>query len=153
LLTETYELQNIANANLWPVLAAESLKALLGLGIISLGGRLFLRRIFEVCVLVLHTEWSHFMIDELLRARQIILCVVQSLMIKHFPANECRLWRIQGAQRHLWHFACSQLPAPPFLRKSLALVTRYPTLQFSLVFSGYNKNYINTLRITRIQQK
>ena len=61
-------MQNIANANLWPVLAAESLKALLGLGIISLGGRLFLRRIFEVCVLILYTEWSHFMIDEILRA-------------------------------------------------------------------------------------
>jgi hypothetical protein len=42
-------LQNIADSNLWPVLASESLKALLGLGLISLGGRLFLRRLFEVC--------------------------------------------------------------------------------------------------------
>jgi hypothetical protein len=42
--------QNIADANLWPVFASESLKALLGLGLISLGGRLFLRRIFEVCL-------------------------------------------------------------------------------------------------------
>lgn len=41
-------LQNIADSNLWPVLASESLKALLGLGLISLGGRLFLRRLFEV---------------------------------------------------------------------------------------------------------
>lgn len=40
--------QNIADADLWPVFASESLKALLGLGLISLGGRLFLRRIFEV---------------------------------------------------------------------------------------------------------
>ncbi|KAG0598990.1 hypothetical protein M758_12G118100, partial [Ceratodon purpureus] len=42
------ETGNIADTNLWPVFASESLKALLGLGLISLGGRLFLRRIFEV---------------------------------------------------------------------------------------------------------
>lgn len=40
--------QNIADKNLWPVFASESLKALLGLGLISLGGRVFLRRLFEV---------------------------------------------------------------------------------------------------------
>lgn len=39
---------NLAEKNLWPILAAESLKALAGLGAISLGGRLLLRRIFEI---------------------------------------------------------------------------------------------------------
>lgn len=39
---------NLAETNLWPILAAESLKALAGLGAISLGGRLLLRRIFEI---------------------------------------------------------------------------------------------------------
>ncbi|KAL5726934.1 K(+) efflux antiporter 3 [Ranunculus cassubicifolius] len=34
--------------SIWPKLAAESLKALGGLGILSLGGKFFLRRIFEV---------------------------------------------------------------------------------------------------------
>ncbi|XP_024364443.1 K(+) efflux antiporter 3, chloroplastic isoform X1 [Physcomitrium patens] len=42
------ETGNIADSNLWPVLASESLKALLGLGLISLGGRIFLRRLFEI---------------------------------------------------------------------------------------------------------
>jgi voltage-gated potassium channel Kch len=42
------ETGNIADKNLWPVFASESLKALLGLGLLSLGGRLFLRRIFEI---------------------------------------------------------------------------------------------------------
>ncbi|KAG6554856.1 hypothetical protein Mapa_003439 [Marchantia paleacea] len=39
---------NLGQESLWPKLAAESLKALLGLGILSFGGRFFLRRIFEV---------------------------------------------------------------------------------------------------------
>lgn len=34
--------------SVWPLLAAESLKALGGLGVLSLGGQIFLRRIFEV---------------------------------------------------------------------------------------------------------
>jgi len=47
-MSNTALVQNIADRNLWPVFASESLKALLGLGLISLGGRLFLRRLFEV---------------------------------------------------------------------------------------------------------
>ncbi|KAL2622723.1 hypothetical protein R1flu_002928 [Riccia fluitans] len=39
---------NLGQESLWPKLAAESLKALLGLGVLSIGGRLFLRRVFEV---------------------------------------------------------------------------------------------------------
>ncbi|CAM6096927.1 unnamed protein product [Calypogeia fissa] len=39
---------NLNNEALWPKLAAESLKALLGLGVLSIGGRLLLRRFFEV---------------------------------------------------------------------------------------------------------
>ncbi|KAL3691276.1 hypothetical protein R1sor_004927 [Riccia sorocarpa] len=39
---------NLGEESLWPKLAAESLKALLGLGVLSIGGRLFLRRVFEV---------------------------------------------------------------------------------------------------------
>ncbi|KAL5538507.1 hypothetical protein UlMin_043903 [Ulmus minor] len=42
------ETQNIAEESLWPMLAQESLKALLGLGLLSLGGKFLLRRVFEV---------------------------------------------------------------------------------------------------------
>ncbi|CAD5186733.1 unnamed protein product [Musa acuminata subsp. malaccensis] len=42
------ESQNLAKESIWPMLAAESLKALGGLGLLSLGGKYFLRRIFEV---------------------------------------------------------------------------------------------------------
>lgn len=41
------ESQNLVNDSIWPVLAAESLKALGGLGLLSFGGKFFLRRIFE----------------------------------------------------------------------------------------------------------
>ncbi|XP_074558288.1 K(+) efflux antiporter 3, chloroplastic [Curcuma longa] len=42
------ESQNLSTESIWPVLAAESLKALGGLGLLSLGGKYLLRRIFEV---------------------------------------------------------------------------------------------------------
>ncbi|XP_050364559.1 K(+) efflux antiporter 3, chloroplastic isoform X1 [Argentina anserina] len=41
------ESQNIAEESIWPMLLKESLKALGGLGLLSLGGKLVLRRIFE----------------------------------------------------------------------------------------------------------
>lgn len=41
-------LKNIVEQSIWPMLVKESLKALLGLGLLSLGGKLILRRIFEV---------------------------------------------------------------------------------------------------------
>ncbi|CAI9104167.1 OLC1v1002792C1 [Oldenlandia corymbosa var. corymbosa] len=42
------ETQNLAQESMWPMLVQESLKALLGLGLLSLGGKLILRRVFEV---------------------------------------------------------------------------------------------------------
>ncbi|KAH6833132.1 K+ efflux antiporter 3 [Perilla frutescens var. hirtella] len=42
------ESQNLIEESVWPMLAKESLKALLGLGLLSLGGKYLLRRIFEV---------------------------------------------------------------------------------------------------------
>ncbi|KMT00961.1 hypothetical protein BVRB_9g222260 [Beta vulgaris subsp. vulgaris] len=42
------ESQNIGEASIWPMLVKESLKALGGLGLLSLGGKFFLRRVFEV---------------------------------------------------------------------------------------------------------
>ncbi|XP_071721694.1 K(+) efflux antiporter 3, chloroplastic [Rutidosis leptorrhynchoides] len=42
------ESQNLAEGSIWPMLAKESLKALGGLGILSLGGKYVLRRFFEV---------------------------------------------------------------------------------------------------------
>ncbi|CAN6459446.1 unnamed protein product [Victoria cruziana] len=42
------ESQNLVQESIWPMLAAESLKALGGLGLLSLGGKYLLRRIFEV---------------------------------------------------------------------------------------------------------
>ncbi|MBA0739202.1 hypothetical protein Gogos_012492 [Gossypium gossypioides] len=42
------ESQNIIEDSIWPMLAKESLKALGGLGILSLGGKYILRRVFEV---------------------------------------------------------------------------------------------------------
>lgn len=42
------ESQNIVTESIWPMLLAESLKALGGLGLLSLGGKFLLRRIFEV---------------------------------------------------------------------------------------------------------
>ncbi|TVU49004.1 hypothetical protein EJB05_00294, partial [Eragrostis curvula] len=41
------ESQNIVEQSVWPILLAESLKALGGLGILSLGGKFLIRRIFE----------------------------------------------------------------------------------------------------------
>ncbi|KAF7843061.1 K(+) efflux antiporter 3, chloroplastic isoform X1 [Senna tora] len=41
-------LQNLAEESIWPMLAQESLKALGGLGLLSLGGKFILRRVFEV---------------------------------------------------------------------------------------------------------
>ncbi|ONK67293.1 uncharacterized protein A4U43_C06F18650 [Asparagus officinalis] len=42
------ESQNLVEESIWPMLASESLKALGGLGLLSLGGKFLLRRIFEV---------------------------------------------------------------------------------------------------------
>ncbi|KAJ0966329.1 hypothetical protein J5N97_027467 [Dioscorea zingiberensis] len=42
------ESQNLVEESIWPTLAVESLKALGGLGLLSLGGKYLLRRIFEV---------------------------------------------------------------------------------------------------------
>nr|XP_027112740.1 K(+) efflux antiporter 3, chloroplastic-like isoform X1 [Coffea arabica] len=42
------ESQNLAEESIWPMLAKESLKALGGLGLLSLGGKYILRRVFEV---------------------------------------------------------------------------------------------------------
>ncbi|XP_077214815.1 K+ efflux antiporter 3 isoform X2 [Tasmannia lanceolata] len=42
------ETQNFVKESIWPMLATESLKALAGLGLLSLGGKYLLRRIFEV---------------------------------------------------------------------------------------------------------
>ncbi|KAF8410661.1 hypothetical protein HHK36_003193 [Tetracentron sinense] len=42
------ESQNLVKESIWPMLATESLKALGGLGLLSLGGKYLLRRIFEV---------------------------------------------------------------------------------------------------------
>ncbi|CAN6343911.1 unnamed protein product [Urochloa humidicola] len=41
------ESQNIVEQSVWPVLLAESLKALGGLGLLSLGGKYLMRRVFE----------------------------------------------------------------------------------------------------------
>ncbi|KAM7459259.1 hypothetical protein LguiA_036759 [Lonicera macranthoides] len=41
------ESQNLVEGSIWPMLAQESLKALGGLGILSLGGKYVLRRVFE----------------------------------------------------------------------------------------------------------
>ncbi|KAJ8764789.1 hypothetical protein K2173_009194 [Erythroxylum novogranatense] len=42
------ESQNLVQESIWPMLAQESLKALGGLGLLSLGGKYLLRRVFEV---------------------------------------------------------------------------------------------------------
>lgn len=42
------ESQNLIEESIWPMLAQESLKALGGLGLLSLGGKYILRRVFEV---------------------------------------------------------------------------------------------------------
>lgn len=42
------ESQNLAEESVWPMLVKESLKALAGLGLLSLGGKYLLRRVFEV---------------------------------------------------------------------------------------------------------
>lgn len=40
----------MAEGSIWPMLAQESLKALGGLGLLSLGAKYILRRVFEVCM-------------------------------------------------------------------------------------------------------
>jgi len=42
--------KNMSEESLWPMLAQESLKALGGLGLLSLGAKYILRRVFEVCM-------------------------------------------------------------------------------------------------------
>ncbi|GAB2268059.1 K(+) efflux antiporter 3, chloroplastic [Dionaea muscipula] len=42
------ESQNLVQESIWPMLVKESLKALAGLGLLSLGGKFLLRRVFEV---------------------------------------------------------------------------------------------------------
>ncbi|KAH7575508.1 hypothetical protein JRO89_XS02G0125700 [Xanthoceras sorbifolium] len=42
------ESQNLVEESIWPMLAKESLKALAGLGLLSLGGKYLLRRVFKV---------------------------------------------------------------------------------------------------------
>lgn len=49
-------LQNLVEESIWPMLAKESLKALGGLGLLSLAGKFLLRRVFEVCFLF--TYWG-----------------------------------------------------------------------------------------------
>lgn len=46
-------LQNLIEESILPMLAKESLKALGGLGLLSLGGKYIWRRVFEVLILVL----------------------------------------------------------------------------------------------------
>lgn len=41
-------MQNLVQESIWPMLAQESLKALGGLGLLSLSGKYILRRVFEV---------------------------------------------------------------------------------------------------------
>lgn len=48
-LDSLYLIQNLGEDSIWPMLAQESLKALGGLGLLSLGGKYLLRRVFEVC--------------------------------------------------------------------------------------------------------
>ena len=45
-----HSLQNLVEESIWPMLAKESLKALRELGLLSLGGKYLLRRVFEVCI-------------------------------------------------------------------------------------------------------
>lgn len=50
------ESQNLVEESVWPMLAKESLKALGGLGLLSLGGKYLLRRVFEVVAEARSTE-------------------------------------------------------------------------------------------------
>ncbi|KAF7803803.1 K(+) efflux antiporter 3, chloroplastic isoform X1 [Senna tora] len=50
------ESQNLAEGSIWPTLVQESLKALGGLGLLSLGGKYILRRVFEVVADARSTE-------------------------------------------------------------------------------------------------
>lgn len=50
LLIYTLFPQNLVEESIWPMLVKESLKALGGLGLLSLGGKYLLRRVFEVCI-------------------------------------------------------------------------------------------------------
>ena len=55
-----YILQNLVEESIWPLLAQESLKALGGLGLLSLGGKYLLRGVFEVCtILILYIRSRH----------------------------------------------------------------------------------------------
>jgi hypothetical protein len=46
-------MQNLVEESIWPMLAQESLKALGGLGLLSLAGKYLLRRVFEVCIMLI----------------------------------------------------------------------------------------------------
>ncbi len=85
----------MAEKNLWPILAAESLRALAGLGAISLGGRLLLRRIFEVhaqiSALLYHQEMSKFMVSDTIASKLLIFscfCFVVT--------DSCKLQELRG---------------------------------------------------------
>lgn len=46
-------MQNLVEESIWPMLAQESLKALGGLGLLSLAGKYLLRRVFEVRIVLI----------------------------------------------------------------------------------------------------
>jgi hypothetical protein len=88
-------LQNLAEKDLWPILAAESLRALAGLGAISLGGRLLLRRIFEVqaqiSALLYCREVSKFMICDTIASELLIFSWVCFVV-----TDSCKLQELRG---------------------------------------------------------
>jgi hypothetical protein len=85
----------LAEKNLWPILAAESLRALAGLGAISLGGRLLLRRIFEVhaqiSALLYCQEMSKFMVSDAIASELLIFSWVCFVV-----TDSCKLQELRG---------------------------------------------------------
>ena len=73
---------------MWPILLAESLKALGGLGLLSLGGKYLMRRVFEVCYFLL---FIFFKINSQFSIQQKLNYSSGSLL------------QSQGARRHLLH--------------------------------------------------
>lgn len=91
-----FSLQNITEGSIWPTLAQESLKALGGLGLLSLGAKYILRRVFEVSVKYI----SRFLSKEIKFQTHFLYVLGSKLLVKF------RLLQIQGAQRLLLLFAC-----------------------------------------------
>lgn len=98
---------------MWPILLAESLKALGGLGLLSLGGKYFIRRVFEVTFYILKY--------------MLIICSINFWfgIQEKLNYHSRSLLQSQGVQRHLLRSVFLQSQGHHLSPRSWDLVIQY----------------------------